>query len=277
MSSLNEHLAKANQVPPPGICIDRLPAHLSGSRSRSTEIGPGADPDVWRSMAAQAVLAKLPESERRALLRWCRVKALKRHDVVWRQGDPSVVVALILEGYVKLSTRSAEDDATQFEVAGPGECIGDIVALLRRAHDANVMAASPCRLLLIDGRQFRQALVRQPEGLLALLHIVDENLRRTTEHLIDARTLTAPARLAKALLDLVRVPPFRAGGRSEFPFRLSQTELGAMTGVSREVVNKLLGQWRDEGWITMSGGSVITIEGPYILRVMEAEQAREIV
>ena len=39
-------------------------------------------------------------------------------------------------------------------------------------------------------------------------------------------------------------------------FRLSQRELGAMTGLIRESINKHLKAWRAAGWVELSGGSV---------------------
>jgi hypothetical protein len=39
-------------------------------------------------------------------------------------------------------------------------------------------------------------------------------------------------------------------------FKLSQRELGAMTGLIRESINKHLNAWRAAGWVELEGGSV---------------------
>ena len=37
---------------------------------------------------------------------------------------------------------------------------------------------------------------------------------------------------------------------------LSQRELGGMTGLIRESINKHLGTWRDAGWLSLSGRTI---------------------
>ena len=257
-----------------GTAVDPGRTHVSSDDRRpmaSVAAGPGMEPWMWALFAAHPILGKLSEEDQRAVLDRARVRTLKRHASIFRQGDPPGTVVLILEGYVKLSTLWADGDAVCLEIAGPGACVGDLTVLLRRAHDTDITAASTCRLLMIDGRQFRQVFDRQPEGLLAILREVNIRLLRTTELLAAGRTLTATARLAKALLDLAHVPPTGVNSLACLPLRLSQSELGAMTGVCREVVNKLLGQWRDEGWIQTSAGAVLSIDIPGMSELVREE------
>jgi CRP-like cAMP-binding protein len=69
-------------------------------------------------------------------------------------------------------------------------------------------------------------------------------------------SLPAPVRLAKALLHLAGLHSRRVNGCVHIGFRLSQRELGAMTGLIRESINKHLNAWRAAGWIDLAGGSV---------------------
>ena len=43
-------------------------------------------------------------------------------------------------------------------------------------------------------------------------------------------------------------------------FRLSQEELGKMTGVSRESVNKLMRSWQEGGLVAVSHGRVTILD-----------------
>ena len=74
--------------------------------------------------------------------------------------------------------------------------------------------------------------------------------------MVDSLALSAAARLAKVLMRLAKL--WSPGLHQGDPVRLllSQSELGAMSGLSRESVNKLLGSWRDAGWIRLSNRSV---------------------
>jgi CRP/FNR family cyclic AMP-dependent transcriptional regulator len=230
------------------------------SPSAPAVVGPAADPAVRRLVAAHPALRKLPEAERAALLRWSRIRAPRRQEVICQRGDPVTSVILVLDGYMKLSTTLAAGDEVLLDIIGPGDCVGEMSALLRRSQPEDLVALTPCRLLMIDARHFLFAFERQPEGLMAILKSTTERLCSVTEQAVDYRALNAPGRLAKALLRLARLPPCGSGSTTCLPLRFSQGELGAMIGMSRESVNKHLGAWRDAGWVRMSGGSVLSID-----------------
>ena len=247
----------AGKINPAVLC-----SATSYARQVATTVTAGRlpDPDVCRLVAAHPALGALPEHEQGALLRWSRLRPLKRQEVIFRQGDPASSVALVLDGFVKLSVPLADGGELFLDIAGAGSCIGEMPALHGRPHSADVIALASGRLLMIDARIFRQTFDRTPEGLLALLRLANQRLQRMTEQLMDNRGRAAPARLAKTVLQLVGLgssDPHRPGGPA---LRLSQGELGRMAGMSRELVNKHLGAWRDVGWIRMSGGTVASVD-----------------
>jgi CRP/FNR family cyclic AMP-dependent transcriptional regulator len=226
--------------------------------------------------ATHPTLSTLTEQARRTLLRWSRCRNVKRREVICRQGDLAGAVILVVEGYLKRSISLSDGAEVLLDMIGPGDCAGEMTALQDRPHDADLTALSRCRLLMIDARQFRQAFDREPDGLLAIMRTAAERLQRVTEQLLDSRALAAPGRLAKALLYLAKLPSSGAGSAACFRLRLSQSELGAMAGVCREVVNKHLGVWRDAGWIKMSGGSVISIDTAAISNMLQNEMYAEV-
>ncbi len=253
------------------------PGYLRPTQTNTiAESGPGADPAVRRLTAAHPTLATLAEQDRRVLLRWSRIRKLKRREVICRQGDPAGSVLLVLEGYLKLSTPLADGGEVLLEIAGPGDCAGELTAMQDRPHDVNLTTLSECRLLMIDARQFRQAFDRHPEGLLAIMRTAARRIQKATEQMLDGRTLTAPARLAKALLYLARLPSAAPNATASLSLRLSQGELGSMTGMCREVVNKHLGTWRDAGWVQMSGGTVTRVDVAEIANLLQDDVFEEV-
>jgi CRP/FNR family transcriptional regulator, cyclic AMP receptor protein len=222
--------------------------------------GTGADATAHALSAAHPTLGKLTEQSRRALLRWSRFRAMKRRETVWHQGDPAGAVILVVNGYLKRSTPLPDGNEVLLGLIGPGGCAGETAVLLEQPHDANLTALSECLVLTIDARQFRHAFGLEPEALLAVMRSTTEELRRTTQQLLDGRAQTTPGRLAKVLLCLPRAPSSGPGEATRLGLRLSQSELGAMAGICREVVNRYLGIWRDAGWIELSDGRVTSFD-----------------
>jgi CRP-like cAMP-binding protein len=264
MTVLNVQTADRFAIPGISGQIDPALTYAAAARPRSmpfaVETGPGGDPAVRRLIAAHPALGLLSEQDRAALLRGSKIRVTGRQEVVCYQGDTAAHLILVLDGFLKLSATLANGSEVFVEVAGPGHCVGEMPTLQSRAHDADATALSVCRLLMIDARQFRHVFDNKPEGLRALLRLADERLQATVERLLDSRARTAPVRLAKALAEVACLSRSAAHKGGCMPLRLSQSELGVMAGMSREMVNKHLALWRDAGWIRMAAGMVAWID-----------------
>jgi CRP/FNR family cyclic AMP-dependent transcriptional regulator len=201
-----------------------------------------------------SVLGSLPEQDLLALLRQSPVRALPKNRVLFRSGDEGRSVVLILQGHIKLSTMASNGREVVLEIAGPGTIFGELAVLNGSPRRADATALTACRVMAFDGAQFRKLVGRTPEAMFAAIRLLSARLSAITEQGMDAVSLPAPARLAKALLHLTH----QHSGRLEngVQIRLSQRELGAMTGLIRESINKHLNAWLVAGRIELVGGSV---------------------
>jgi len=219
-------------------------------------------------LAEHDVLGLLNPQEQQTLLRWSVIRRLDRQEVLLRRDDPPRSVILVLAGYIKLST-TCPDREVILDVAGPGDIIGDAEVLNNRELQADASTLTRCRILAIDARQFLQTVEHSPNGRAVIVKLMGGRLLRATDLVIDALGLAAPARLARVLLRLASLRSFAAehGGS---PLRISQSELGAMAGIARESVNKLLAGWRQNGWITLSNGCLVSVDVAALSEVAQA-------
>jgi CRP/FNR family transcriptional regulator, cyclic AMP receptor protein len=221
--------------------------------------------EILRLLEGHRFLRRLPREELHALIRQASVLAFAERDMVFAQGDAGATVLVVVEGYVKLSSSTFGGREVVLEVAGPGAVFGELAVLNEWPRAADAAALSACRLLSIDGKQFVRTLVRAPEAMFEIIRLLSERLRSTTEQMTDGLDLPAPARLAKALMHLAALHshPVKSGLRIDF--QLSQRELGGMTGLTRESINKHLATWRDSGWVTLSD-RYVTVLNPQRLQ-----------
>ena len=243
--------------------MDTLTAHTvtSSAASRGTA---ATQPTDWaearnRLVAAQGMLGRLPERDMFNLMRRTTVRTVRARKSIFRQGDAAASVIAVLDGYVKLSTTTMGGREVVLDIIRPGGCFGELAVFNNWPRDIDAVAISRCRLLFIDGRQFVQVMERSIEGSQAMLRLLSQQLRSARQHQIDVVVLPAPARVAKALIALAELQgPVLDGTRIEL--RLSQSELGGMTGLTRESINKNLAALRDAGWISLEGGSVTLLD-----------------
>lgn len=230
------------------------------------------EPEILRLLEGHRFLGRLPREELHALIRQSTMLSFSEREMVFAQGDTGATVILMVEGYVKLSSSTFGGREVVLEVAGPGAVFGELSVLNGWPRAADAAALSACRLLSIDGKAFIRSLGRAPEAMFEIIRLLSERLRSTTEQMTDGLDLPAPARLAKALMHLAALHshPVKSGLRIDF--QLSQRELGGMTGLTRESINKHLAHWRDAGWVTLSD-RYVTVLNPQRLHDLLRDHA----
>ena len=211
---------------------------------------------ILNIVRAQTVLRLLPERDLLALTRQSSTKSLAKNRVLFRAGDEGRSAELVLQGYVKLSTMASNGREVVLEIAGPGAIFGEIAVLNGWPRQADATTLTSCRVMAIDGGLFRRLLTDTPEAMFAAIRMLTERLSAITAREMDAVSLSAPVRLAKALLHLAKLHSERVEDGVQIGFRLSQRELGAMTGLIRESINKHLKAWRAAGWVELSDGTL---------------------
>lgn len=220
----------------------------------------------YTALATHDALRLLGDPERQALLRWSVIRTLQRQEMAYRRGDTARSVLLVLEGCLKLSTICDQREVV-LEIIGPGGSAGEVSVLNKWPLRVDAVALTRTRVLSLDGRQFVQALERAPAGQAAMMRLVSQRLRNATERMMEALALSGPARLAKALLQIAVLQ----GAGTLVP--VSQSDLGAMTGITRESVNKCLAAWRDAGWIALSGGGIARVDAAALSELLRDRMA----
>lgn len=220
-----------------------------------------AEPDLRAALldrlARHRVLRLVAPAEREALLAHAQSRNLRARARLFAAGDVGSALYVVVSGWVKLSRTGPSGRDMVLEIAGPGSLFGELSVLsgLPRAADATALAA--CRLLAIDGRALMAVLRRSPDAALELVRLLGERLARTTSQMEDTLFLPAEPRLARALLRLAALDPKPTKSGLAIDLGLSQRELGELTGLSRESINKQVSAWRDAGLVCVDGRALV--------------------
>ncbi len=178
---------------------------------------------------------------------------------VIRRGDAADRMALLLEGQLRVGATSADGKAMTFRVVQPVELVGEIAVLDGGPRTADVEALTHCRLLLLSGDAVRRAVALHPQVAAAFVQVLCARLRETSAGMEGLATQRLPERLEGLLRRLARE---RAADGALLLPRLSQTELAALAGATREAVNKQLSTWREEGVVAVRGGRLALLPRP---------------
>jgi CRP/FNR family cyclic AMP-dependent transcriptional regulator len=179
---------------------------------------------------------------------------------LFREGDPPSSVAVILDGTVKVSARTANGPDTLLAMRGPGSVIGEFAAIDRTVRSATVTAVRPVRALLVPCPAFEAFLAEQPAAALALLRLVVARLRDSDRLRVEFGTLEVQARLARRLLELARDHGEDEGDAIQIRLSVTQDDLAGMVGASRQSVARSLRELREAGLIETGRRSLTIVD-----------------
>jgi len=223
--------------------------------------------DKQSVLASHPLFGQLAAEERDRLVTYMRLARFVPRTVLFRKGDPGSNMMVVLRGRVKICTHSEEGKELVFNIINPGEVFGEIALLDGADRTADAVSLDETELLVLERRDFVPFLSKHPEACLRLLSVLCQRLRQTSELLEEALFLEGPSRLARRLVHLALTFGKPTAHGTRIDMRLSQQQLGNMVGMSRESMNKQLGQWRREGLIRLDDG-YITIPDLDALRAL---------
>ncbi len=203
------------------------------------------------------LLHHLPVEALDSLSRYARVQKFAKGDVIVRKGAAGNGMMAVVEGRVKISTVSPDGKEVILDFINPGEVFGEIALLDNRERTANAVAMEACQVLVLERRDFLPFLERHPRTCIKLLSVLCGRLRQTNLLIEDSLFLNIESRLAKRLLGFTRQYGEPRPEGILIHLKLSQQEIAALIGVTRESVNRQLGTWQERGWVKVSRGAIL--------------------
>jgi len=133
---------------------------------------------------------------------------------------------------------------------------------------ADVIALQDAEVFTVYGRDLLPLLTQHPQALLELVQILCEKLRAASAAIED-NSLDMRRRLARGLLRLTLQHGRTIKNGIRVNLTVSQSELGAYLGLSRENVNRQLAQLRDAKLIRNDGAQIIVTDEVGLARIAD--------
>lgn len=186
----------------------------------------------------------LDETERAAMLAAATRRTFGPGTVICHQGDETRNVLVVSRGRVRVSRFALNGDETLLAVRGAGDIIGEVAAIDGRGRSATLTAVDDVEGILITADAFIRLCERHPRVVWAVLRVVVSRARAAGDQQ-DLRTGPSLQRVAGVLLGLAH----RDVSDMIATVPLSQRELAAIAGISRETLVRALKTLREAGII----------------------------
>jgi CRP/FNR family cyclic AMP-dependent transcriptional regulator len=216
---------------------------------------------VLEALSAIPFFAGLDPATLQRVAAGMRSRRFRRGEVIFHIGDPGDALFVIVEGEVKISLPSETGEEAIIATLRVGDVFGELALLDGAPRSASATALSASETVMLPRDRFRELIATEPGVRDALLASIAGELRRLTTHVEELHFLDITGRLAARLARLARDGGSRLpDGGIRLRSNLTQGDLAAMVGCTRQSVNKLLGQFTDEGLIRLERDGIVVTD-----------------
>ncbi|WP_444941850.1 Crp/Fnr family transcriptional regulator [Microbulbifer sp. ZKSA004] len=170
-----------------------------------------------------------------------------KETVLLRQGDSGPQIYFIHAGYVLIQKVDYCGNLAIIDLYGPGSWFGP--GLTGKNLDIQATAKSGSELEVTSIQHLNAMMERQSQTHDGLLQQLATRESQLQQRLFLHITAPLPVRLANLLAQLFNYRGQPCGHGHQLDIKLTQSELAAMAGGSRQTVSQQLKQWKSDGVI----------------------------
>ena len=204
------------------------------------------------------VSKRIPNAE--ALLVHCEGMEMKSRSVVFRQGERSEDLYLILDGSVSVIVDDTEDPKQEMVVSylNPDELFGEMGLFIEEHRTANLVTRTPCEFGRISFQDFHAIRQQFPDVLYVLTAQIGQRLKNTTRKLAGLKFIDVYGRIHRSLIQLTTLSEAMTHP-DIMQIRVTRQELAKLVGCSREMAGRVLKMLEGDGHITVAGKTIVVL------------------
>jgi CRP/FNR family transcriptional regulator, cyclic AMP receptor protein len=220
------------------------------------------------ALTAVPLFRGLDEDGLETLMRSMRIRRFRRGETIFHVGDPGDALFIVVSGSIKITLPADTGDEAILATLRPGDFFGELALLDGAPRSATAIAIEPTETYILPRERFKDLVASDPVMREAVLATLAAEVRRLTHHVEELHFLDITGRLASRLARMTG----EAGaarlddGAIRLPGPLTQGDLAAMIGCTRQSVNKLLGMFTDDGLIRLERDRIVVLDLDGLLR-----------
>jgi CRP/FNR family cyclic AMP-dependent transcriptional regulator len=182
-------------------------------------------------------------------------RRFRRGQLIFGEGDPGDSLFVVVEGLVKVYVTSDEGEEMVLITLRAGDTFGELALIDGQPRSASAQALEETTTLMVTREVVLELMRAHPTLAESLLASLGALVRRLTEQAADLVFLDLHGRVAKLLVHFAAEQGQE--GEAILDLHLTQSDLAAMVGGSRQSVNQILGAFEKRGYLELRGRTIL--------------------
>jgi len=195
---------------------------------------------------------ELKHSELQDISQKCKIKNIKKDEIVFVENSKGDSLYLILKGKILIYRTTDEDKIKTLAILERGDFFGEMAILSPSTRSASAKAITDTKLIVLNEKDFKKILKDNPQLTLKIIDVLSTRLRRANQEIELLSYRSVPERIKFFLLELAR----RKEARKKTVLKISQQDIAEMVATAREVVNRALRKLKENKIIKLNKGEI---------------------
>ena len=179
-------------------------------------------------------------------------KHVTKGNVVLTEGEVGDSLYAIISGRVKVFIGDEDGREIILKILGPGDFFGEMSMIDKQPRSASVSTLENSTFKVLSHTAFETAVEKAPRIATLVMQALAKRLRDADRKISTLALMDVYGRVANTLLELA----ITTNGKLVVGEKLSQQDIANMVGASREMVNRILKDLSDRGYISVEAKTI---------------------
>ncbi len=179
-------------------------------------------------------------------------KNVTKGNVVLTEGETGDSLYAIISGRVKIFIGDEDGREIILKILGPGDFFGEMSLIDKQPRSASVSTLENSTFKVLSHTAFETAVEKAPRIATLVMQALAKRLRDADRKISTLALMDVYGRVANTLLELA----ITTNGKLVVGEKLSQQDIANMVGASREMVNRILKDLSDRGYISVEAKTI---------------------
>lgn len=179
-------------------------------------------------------------------------RSFPRGTIILTEGDMGDSLYAIVRGRVKVFIGDEDGREITLKILTVGDFFGEMSLIDKQPRSASVTTLENTTLKVLSQHAFQECLKRAPSIATTVMTALAKRLRDADRKISNLALMDVYGRVANTLLDLA----IQSEGKLVVGEKLSQQDIANMVGASREMVNRILKDLSERGYISIESKQI---------------------